>query len=104
MNRQQRRKLERQGIPKESVMNKYRREAYDEGAKDGIRHSYKMILLLTAYTARIHFDLGKKRLPEFMDRLLKNIDSFRTEQLTSSDMEAIAEECRQYGFDIETFN
>lgn len=104
MNRAERRKLEKRGISQESIMERYRREAYDQGSRDGVKFSYKMILLLCAYTARIYFDLGKKRLPEFMDRLLKNIDSFRTGQLESKDLEEISKECKEYGFDIEGWN
>jgi len=100
MNRADRRKLKKKGFSEASIMNQYRKEAYDAGARDGVRHSYKMVILLAAYTARIYFDLGKKRLPEFMDRFLKNIDSFRTGQLQPEDMDAIAEEVKKYGFDI----
>ena len=100
MNRAERRRLKKQGVSEMSIMEQYRKEAYDAGAKDGIKHSYKMVILLAAYTARIYFNLGKKRLPEFMDRLLKNIDSFRTGQLEPRDMDEIAKECKEYGFDI----
>lgn len=102
MNRQQRRKMER-SYSKESVTKMYKGEAYDKGQQDGIRETYRFILLITAYIARIHFGLGKKRLNEFMVRLTDCLKSFKTGQLSSSDIYGIEQECRQYGYDIENF-
>ena len=101
MNRASRRKLEQKGMKKESVMALYRKEAEDAGWKQGVRHSYKTILLLTAYIARMEFELDKNGLTKFMNRLLQCIESFLTGQLEPNDLIAIADECREYGFDIE---
>ena len=102
MNRQERRKLERE-YSKESVKKKYDKELYDQGFKDGIKDVYRHILLITPYIARIHFGLGKKRLNEFMVRLTDCLKSFSTGQLSSSDIYEIEKECKEYGYDIANF-
>lgn len=52
----------------------------------------------------IIYGLGKKRLPEFMDKILRTIDAFRTEHLTPNDLYEMRDECQKYGFDIEKWN
>ena len=44
---------------------------------------------------------GKKRLPEIMDRLKNNIDSFRTGHLTTEDLPEILEEVKQKGIIVD---
>ena len=102
MNRQERRKLER-NYEKSSVTKMYNDEAYNMGYNQGVKDVYKHILLITAYIARLHFDLGKKRLHTFMVRLTECLKSFATGQLSPSDIYEIEQECRQYGYDINEF-
>ena len=102
MNRQERRKLERTH-DKRIVTHMYSGEAYEKGKQDGIREVYQHILLITAYIARIHFGLGKKRLNEFMKRLTDCLESFATGQLNSSDIYEIEKECKEFGYEISNF-
>jgi hypothetical protein len=102
MNRQERRRIER-ASNKRVARQMYSNEAYEQGKCDGVREVYQHILLITAYIARLHFGLGKKRLNEFMTRLTECLKSFATGQLSGSDIYDIEQECRQYGYDIENF-
>ena len=43
--------------------------------------------IATAYTLHYVLGLGKKRLPEVMERIWNNVDAFRTEHLTVEDCE-----------------
>jgi len=102
MNRQERRKLERNSN-KKVVRKMYNNEAYDQGKRDGIKEVYQHILLITAYISRIHFGLGKKRLNEYMKRLTDCLESFATGQLSSSDIYDIEKECKEYGYDMKNY-
>ncbi len=102
MNRQERRRIERDSN-KSVARQMYSNEAYDQGKRDGVREVYQHILLITAYIARIHFGLGKKRLNEFMTRLTECLKSFATGQLSSSDIYDIKQECEHYGYKIENY-
>lgn len=55
--------------------------------------------VVVAYTARYVLGLGKKRLPEFMDRIWNNIDCFSTGYLSFDDC---IQELRENGIKIET--
>ena len=100
MNRQERRRLLKKGFDESSVTNRYQSEIYDQGKRDGIKEVYQHILLITAYVARIHFGLGKKRLNEFMKRLTDCLESFATGQLRISDIHEIEQECKEYGYEV----
>ena len=104
MNRAERRKLQKRGASKESIYEMCKKEAEEEGWHKGVKHSYRTILLLTAYIAQMEFELDQDRLANFMDRLLKCIESFLTGQLTASDIKDIAEEVKGNGFDIGKIN
>lgn len=104
MNREQSRVLKKKGYSQKVIMSRYRQEAYEQGHRDGVRHTYKTTLLLTAYALNNHLHLGKKRLPEIMDVIISYIDSFNTQNLFRSDMPVIASEMKKLGFDIENFN
>ena len=104
MNRADRRKLEKKGVSNVSIMNQYRKEAEDTGYRQGIKHSYRIILLLTAYIAKLEFELDQDGLANFMNRLLQCIESFLTGQLEPGDIEAIKEEVKENGFDIGKVN
>lgn len=101
MNRQERRKYEKQGFSQKSIMNKYRNEAYEQGFKDGIKHSCECILMMTAYTIKTHLGLGKKRLPKLMHYIRNNIASFSTGHLEMADIPVIQEELRKVGCEFK---
>ena len=104
MNREQVRKLKKQGYSQKVIMDRYRQEAIDQGFSEGIKHTYKVVLLLTAYALNNHLGLGKKRLPEVMNKIMLYIDSFNTQNLFRGDLPVIASEMKKIGFDIEDFN
>ncbi len=101
MNRQERRKYEKQGFSQKSIMNKYRNDAYEQGFKDGIKHSCNCILMLTAYAIKTHLGLGKKRLPKLMHYIENNITSFSSGHLSIEDISTIQEELRSVGCEFK---
>ena len=54
--------------------------------------------ITVAYTAHYVLGLGKKRLPEFMNRIWNNVDSFRTGHLELQDC---IDELEEYHIDFE---
>ena len=103
MNRKERRKLHKDGVAPISIMQKYRDEAVNYGYQKGVYYTSKTTLLLSAYIAMMEFDLDQDGLAKYMERLLNCIDSFRTGQLTTDDVDAIIEEVKEHGFDIGKF-
>lgn len=55
--------------------------------------------IATAYTLGYVLGLGKKRLPEVMQRIWQNVDAFRTGHLS---LEDCLQELREKGIDFET--
>jgi hypothetical protein len=104
VNREQSRALKKKGYSQKVIMSRYRQEAIDQGFNEGIKHTYKVILLLTAYALNNHLHLGKKRLPEVMNKIMLYIDSFNTQNLFRGDLPVIASEMKKLGFDIEDYN
>lgn len=60
-----------------------------------------IVLTMTAYTIQYKLRLGKKRLPEIMNYILNNIDSFNSGHLTREDFETIKEDLKNYNFYIK---
>lgn len=96
MNRKERRKLLRDGINPKAVMDKYTKDLYEQGFHDGIQHTADSIMIITAYCLHNHMGLGKKRLPEIMEWIGLNIDSFNTNQLQPDDIKLMREELEKY--------
>jgi hypothetical protein len=103
MNREQSRALKKKGCSQKIMMSKYRQDAIDQGFTEGIKHVYKVTLLLTAYALNNDLHLGRKRLPEIMGKILSYIDSFNTQNLFRSDLPVIASKMKKLGFDIEKY-
>lgn len=59
-----------------------------------------VILTMTAYTIQYKLGLGKKRLPEIIESIMINIDSFNTGQLTKEDYKTIQEDLKKYNIII----
>ena len=59
-----------------------------------------VILTMTAYTIQYKLGLGKKRLPEIIESIMINIDSFNTWQLTKEDYKTIQEDLKKYNIII----
>lgn len=101
MNRAERRKLEKQGYSKASIMKQYGSEAYDAGYKAGTKAVTDIVFYLTAYTIQYKLSFGKKRLQRIMRQIFYNIDGFRTGHLTSGDFQTIKNEMRsKYGVNL----
>ncbi len=63
------------------------------------KHKYiEIILTMVAWTANSKLNLGKKRLPEFMEAILENIDCYNTGNLTPEDYDYIKAEVEKLGF------
>lgn len=75
-----------------SIRQDFEREYYNE-----LADSIEIYALATAYTLRYTLSLGKKRLPEIMERIWNNVDSFRTEHLSPKDC---MKELEEYGIYI----
>ena len=101
MNRKERRKLLRDGVNPKAVMDKYTKELYERGFHDGIDHTADSIMIITAYCLHNHLGLGKQRLPEIMEWIGLNIDSFRTGQLVPKDIDLMKEELERYNVYFE---
>ena len=104
MNRNQVRKLRKKGYSDKLIMSRYRQEVHDQGFDNGVRHTYRMLLLITAYILRDQLGLGQKRLGIIMSRILNTIDCFNTKNLTPSDLHLMASELKAIGFDIEKYS
>lgn len=101
MNRAERRRQERAGVDKQSILQKYRQDAFNEGYDMGARGIVEITFYLTAYTLSYKTGFSKKRLRELMNSIYLNIDSFRTGQLVPQDYDTIVEEMNEkYGIKI----
>lgn len=102
MNREERRKRERSGMSKASIMEQYRKEAYEEGYAHGMESVIEITFYLTAYTIQYKLDFGRERLQRIMKAIYNNIDAFRTGHLTPDDFDTIVEEMTEkYGIKIK---
>ena len=95
MNRSERRKAERKYGQKFS-MQKYRDEAIEEGRKQAI----EIMITMTLYTIDYALELSEEKLQEIAERIMDNIDSYRTGQLTPSDYDTIKQELKEKGIII----
>lgn len=101
MNRQERRRLEKKGVNKRVIMDKYREELYEKGFKDGMRHVEECVFYMTAYTIQYKLKFGSKRLKQIMYDIFNNIDGFRTGHLSRADYETIKEEIKKMGVELK---
>lgn len=53
MNRAERRKQEKLGVSQQSIMQRYRDEAYDQGWHDGMKNEIEITFNMFAYTLRL---------------------------------------------------
>ncbi len=97
MNRKTRREYERK-YGKAFAMKKYREEAIEAGAKQGVRTAIDVIMYMTAYTLNYKLGFGRKRLCQIMYHIIDNIDAYNTGHLTHADYETIKKEMNELGF------
>lgn len=60
MNRNERRRYMKQGIPLKPIMDKTLEDRYNAGFSAGIKHVYKSVILITAYVAQYHLRTRQK--------------------------------------------
>lgn len=53
MNRQERRRQERLGVSQQSIYQRYREDAYNQGWHDGMAHELEVTFNMLAYTLRV---------------------------------------------------
>ena len=101
MNREERRKAEKQGYSNKAIMDKTLMDVREQGIKDGMRMCEEIVFYMTAYSIQLEFNLGRKRLQRAMKRVFDNIDAFRTGHLNSSDYDVIKSEMNKLGVSIK---
>ncbi len=105
MNRAKRRKLAKQiNTPQklEQVVEATTRERTADIVKEyrqKLLDYTEVMVVITAYVLNLE-GFGKKRLPKIINRILMNIDSFRTGELTPEDYTIIRKEMENLGIKI----
>lgn len=82
----------------ESEFIRIEREKAQKEIEFAKKHYLEIIMVMVAWTANCKLNLGKKRLPEFMQAILENIDCYNTGNLTPEDYDYIKEEVEKLGF------
>ena len=78
MNRQERRKLARQGASEAYIEKRRKDDIYEQGYKEGMLKAIEITFYLTSYTLNYKLDLQGHDLSEVMYWIYNNIDAFRT--------------------------
>ena len=101
MNRQQRRKLARQGASEDYIEKRRKDDVYEEGYRGGMLKAIEITFYLTAYTLNYKLGFGRKRLVQMMGWIYNNIDAFRTNHLTPEDYETIKKMVEDMGVKLK---
>lgn len=105
MNRGKTREMKKQGFSDYEIRLIERDRAYksglEKGFRDGMSEAVDIMFYMTAYTLNYKLKLGKVRLPRVMRWIYNNIDSFRTGQLTTEDMDYIRKEMQKKGVSLK---
>lgn len=101
MNRQERRRLARQGVNEQAIQKRVRDEAYDKAYNDGMLKAIEITFYMTAYTMNYKLGFGRKRLVQMMGWIYDNIDAFRTNHLTPEDYETIKKMVEDMGVKLK---
>lgn len=101
MNREQRRLQEKMGVNDAHILQTYRKEAYDEGFKYGMRTAIEIPFYMTAYTLSYKTEYSKEELQELMRAIYNNIDAYRTGHLEPKDYDIIVDQMKtEYGIKL----
>ena len=101
MNRADRRRQAFNGMPKGQILQNYRKDAYDEGYKAGMRSVVEITLYMVAYTLSYKLEIPKEEIQQIIKAIYNNIDSYRTGQLSADDYDVIVEQMKtEYGVKI----
>lgn len=92
MNRAERRKYSRCGVSNKAIMDKTLSDMYEQGFKDGIKHTYKSVITILFYVIKNHLRISKENYQSLFLRCMENIDAFRTGQLKPSDIDLMKQE------------
>ncbi len=92
MNRAERRRYSSLGVSNKVIMDKTLSDMYEQGFKDGIKHTYKAIITILFYVIKNHLRISKENYQSLFLRCMENIDAFRTGQLRPSDMDLMKQE------------
>lgn len=92
MNRAERRRYSSLGVSNKVIMDKTLSDMYEQGFKDGIKHTYKAIITILFYVIKNHLRISKENYQSLFLRCMENIDAFRTGQLRPSDVELMKKE------------
>lgn len=97
MNRQERRRLARQGVNEQTIEKRYSGDAYEQGHRDGMLKAIEISFYMTAYTMNYKLGFGRKRLVQMMGWIYDNIDAFRSGHLSRFDFDTIKKEIEDMG-------
>lgn len=100
MNRQERRRQERLGVSQQSIYQRYREDAYNQGWHDGMAHELEITFNILAYTLTYKTGYSTKRIKELLHDLYNNVDSFRSGHLTPEDYDTICKELEEKGLTL----
>ena len=92
MNREERRRYSSLGVSNKMIMDKTLSDMYEQGFKDGIKHTYKAVITILFYVIKNHLRISKENYQSLFLRCMENIDAFRTGQLKPSDVELMKKE------------
>ena len=92
MNRAERRRYSSLGVSNKMIMDKTLSDMYEQGFKDGIKHTYKAVITILFYVIKNHLRISKENYQSLFLRCMENIDAFRTGQLKPSDVELMKKE------------
>ena len=92
MNREEHRRYSSLGVSNKMIMDKTLSDMYEQGFKDGIKHTYKSVITILFYVIKNHLRISKENYQSLFLRCMENIDAFRTGQLKPSDVELLKKE------------
>ena len=92
MNRAERRRCNHLGVSNKMIMDKTLSDMYEQGFKDGIKHTYKSVITILFYVIKNHLRISRENYQSLFLRCMENIDAFRTGQLKPSDVELMKKE------------
>lgn len=100
MNRAERRREAKMGINQSTIMERYRKEAYDAGYMAGMTHEIEVTFSMLAYTLSYKTDFSDEKIKELLRTTYLHIDSFRTHQLEIEDYDTICNELKEKGLSL----
>ena len=92
MNREERRRYSSLGVSNKMIMDKTLSDMYEQGFKDGIKHTYKAVITILFYVIKNHLRISRENYQSLFLRCMENIDAFRTGQLKPSDIDLMKQE------------